>query len=132
MSIGLPIPPLGRRQPAPSAGGDDAHVTPCDRSARLGMEKLENLARALGADARNLLQAGFADVLLAQLAVRADHEAMRLVAQPLDEVEHGVARLELDRLAARDEQRFPARIAIGPLGDREQRDLRQAELIEDL
>src|ERR1700761_7528323 len=32
------------------------------------------------ADAGDFLQAGFADVLLAQLAVRADHEAMGLVA----------------------------------------------------
>src|SRR5882757_3807721 len=95
---------------------------------RLGVEKLENLAGTLGADAgnltevgdrgpldllersevmqqgtfarrsdaRNLLQAGLADVLFAQLAVRADDEAVGLVAQPLDEIEHRVARLQLD------------------------------------
>src|SRR6266536_1702975 len=57
-------------------------------------------------DAGDFLQAGLADVLFAQLAVRADHEAVRLVAQPLDEIQNGVARLELDRLAARHEQGF--------------------------
>src|SRR6202012_268259 len=104
--------------------------------ARLGMEKLENLACALGADARNLaevgdrgpldllqraemeqqrplarrpdagtlLQAALADVLLPELAVRADHEPVGLVAQPLDEIQHGVARLVLDRLAVGQKQ----------------------------
>src|SRR6266850_6373289 len=99
--------------------------------SRLRVEKLENLARAFGADAGNLAEVGdrgpldflqgsemmqqgafarrsdagnflqtrLADVLLAQLAVRADHKAMRLVAQPLDEIQHGVARLKLERLA---------------------------------
>ena len=60
-------------------------------------EMVQQRALARRADARNFLQTGLADVLLAQLAMRADDEAMRLVAQPLDEIEHGVARLELDR-----------------------------------
>src|SRR6516165_11833168 len=104
---------------------------PAPDLARLGVEKLENLAGAFGADARNLaevgdrrpfdlfqrsemvqqgtfargadardfLQAGLADVLGAALAMRSDHEAVGLIAQALDEIEHGVARLELDRLA---------------------------------
>ncbi len=51
-------------------------------------------------DAGDLLQSGLADVLLAFLAVRTDRETVRLVAQPLHEIQHRIARLELDRLAA--------------------------------
>src|SRR5262245_40205940 len=57
---------------------------------------------------------------------------MRLVAQPLDEIQHGVARLELDRLAIRHEQGFPPGIAVGALGDRHQRYLGQSEAYENL
>src|ERR1700722_16815944 len=131
---------------------------------RLRVEKLENLARAFGADARNLaeigdrgpldllqgsemmqqctfagrthagnlLQARLSDVLFAQLAVRADHEPVGFVPQPLDEVQHGVARLELDRLALRHEQGFPAGVAVRPLRYRQQGDLVQPKTFEDL
>ena len=70
--------------------------------------------------------------LVRTLAVRADHEPVRLVAQPLDEIEHGVARLELDRLAVGHEQGLAAGVAVRPLGDRHQRDLGQAKGLEDL
>ena len=40
---------------------------------------------------------------------------MRLVAQPLNEVEHGVARLELERLAAGQEKGLRPGVAVGPL-----------------
>src|SRR5688572_3665990 len=56
-----------------------------------------------GPDARDFLQAGFADVLLALLAVRPDRKAMRFVAQPLDEVEHRIAWAQPERLAPRHE-----------------------------
>ena len=45
---------------------------------------------------------------------------MRLVAQPLHEVEHRVARPKLDRLPARNEERLPPGIALRPLGDANQ------------
>src|SRR5580693_6840835 len=61
-------------------------------------EMMEQRTFARGADAGNLLQAGLADVLGPPLAVRADHESMGFVAEPLDEIQHGVARLQLDRL----------------------------------
>src|ERR1700754_4233982 len=95
-------------------------------------ERHEQCALARRADAGDLLQACLADVLLAQLAVRPDHEAMRLIAQPLDEVEHGIARLELDRLAIRHEQGFASRVALRALGDCHQRNLRQAKRGENL
>ena len=55
-------------------------------------EMLQQRALARRADAGDFLQAGLADVALAPRAVRADREAMRLVAQPLDEIEHRIAR----------------------------------------
>ena len=84
---------------ARALGADAGHLAEVGDRGPLdllqGPEMHEQRALARGADAGNLLQAGLADVLLAQFAVRADHEAMRLVAHPLDEIQHGVARLEL-------------------------------------
>src|SRR5450755_3115479 len=95
-------------------------------------EMHQQRALAGGADTWNFLQAGLADVLLAQLAMRADHEAMRLVAHSLDEIQHGIARLELDRLAIRHEQGFTPGVALGAFGDGKQRHLRQPEAFEYL
>ena len=65
------------------------------RSIAFRVPKWRSSARLrVGPDARNFLQPGLADVLLAPGAVRADGEAVRLVAQPLDEIEHA------DRAAA--------------------------------
>src|SRR5260370_1293689 len=57
-----------------------------------GPERGQQGALAGRADAGDFLQAGLAYVLFAELAVRADHKAMRLVAQPLDEIQNRVAR----------------------------------------
>ena len=56
---------------------------------------------------------------------------MRLVAQPLDEIQHRVAWLKFDRLAVRHEQRLAAGIALRTLGDRQQRDLAKSQFLED-
>src|SRR5258707_7478190 len=64
-------------------------------------EMVEQGALAGRADPRDLLQPRLADVAAAPDAVRADREAMRLVAQPLDEIERRIARLEVERLASR-------------------------------
>src|SRR3979411_2979112 len=69
------------------------------------------------ADNGNFLQPSFANVLFAQLAVRADHETMRLVAQPLNKIQHRVARLQLERLTVRHEPGFAAGVAGRPPGD---------------
>src|SRR3954451_15293133 len=74
-----------------------------------GSEVVQQGTFACRPDAGNFLQARLADVLLAQLALRADHKAMCLVAQPLDEIQHGIARLELERLHGGARQSFPAR-----------------------
>ena len=59
-------------------------------------------------------------------------EAMRLVAQPLHEIEHRIARLELHRLAARNEEGLAPGIALRPLGDADQRHVGDAERRERL
>src|SRR4051794_7215407 len=45
----------------------------------------------------DLLQPGLTDVAAPPRAVRADREPVRLVAQPLDEIEHRIARRQLER-----------------------------------
>ena len=49
--------------------------------------------------------------------MRADGEAMRLVAQALDEIKRGIARRQPERLAPRDEKHLASGVAVGPLGD---------------
>ena len=95
-----------------------------------GAEVAQQRALARRADAGDLLQAGLADVLLALLPMRADGEAMRLVAQPLHEIEHRIARLELERLAARNEEGLAPGVAVRSLGDADQRHVGDAELGE--
>ena len=49
--------------------------------------------------------------------MRADGKAVRLVAQPLNEIEHGIALCQHEGLFAGHEELFPPRIAVRPLGD---------------
>ena len=62
--------------------------------------------------------------------MRADREAVRLVAQALHEEQRGIARRQLEGLAARDEKRLAAGIAVGALGDRGEPHALDAELPE--
>src|ERR1700689_4204370 len=104
-----------------------------DRGALDGFERAEVMqqrAFARRSDAGDLLQAGLAHVARAPGAMRADGEAMGLVAQPLDEIEHRVARRQLERVAAREEEGFTPGIAVRSLGDGDQRNL-GAELFQD-
>src|SRR5258707_6369774 len=75
-------------------------------------EMVEQGALAGRADARDLLQSRLADVAAAPDAVRADREAMRLVAQPLDEIERRIARLEPGRLSSGQEEGLHPRVAV--------------------
>ena len=85
------------------------------------------------ADAVDLVERIGADRLRALGAVRADGEAMRLVAQALDEIEHGIARLEHEAaLAAGNVEMLAAGVAVGPLGDADQRDIVNAEFGQHL
>ena len=91
-------------------------------------EMVEQRALALGADAGDLIEHRAADVARPLAAMGLDREPVRLVAQPLDKVEDRVARVQRQRLAAGQEEPLLAGVALGPLGDREQRQVDQAEL----
>ena len=55
--------------------------------------------------------------LVAALAMRSDGKAMRLVTQPFDEIQHGVARRQLERWPVRHMEGFVAGVALRSLGD---------------
>src|SRR6185369_16847814 len=78
---------------------------------------LQERALAGRANAGNLLQPGLTQVFLAAGPVRPDGEAVRLITQPLDEVEHRITRLEHERLAPRHMEGLPPGITVGPLGN---------------
>ena len=71
-----------------------------------------------GPDARDLVERAFDELLLAPRAVGSDGEAVRLVAQALDEEQRRIARRKLERLAALDEEGLAPGVAVGALGDR--------------
>ena len=68
--------------------------------------------------------------ILRRVAVRADGEAVRLVAEALDEVEHRVARRQHERLAAGHVEGLAAGVAVRPLGDADERQVGDAEFGE--
>ena len=86
---------------------------------------------ALGADAGHLIEHRAADVARPLAAMGLDREPVRLVAQPLHKIEDRIARVQRQRLAARQEEPLLAGIALRPLGDRQQRQVDQAQLGQD-
>src|SRR5262249_20499500 len=96
-----------------------------DRLERSEMMQQRTLAGR--AAAGNFLQRGVADVAPAPQPMRPNGEAMRLVAQALDEIERRIARLELERLAPRQEEGLEPGVAVRPLGDGGERDVGDAE-----
>ncbi len=66
-------------------------------------------------DAWNLVERGSVDRLLAAGTVGADGEAMGLVAERLDAIEHGIARLEQQRLAPLEINALAPGVAVGSL-----------------
>ena len=80
--------------------------------------------RALAArpDAGDLVERIAHHLLLAPRPVRADGEAMRLVAQALDEIEHRIAHRQAEGLAAAHEEALAAGLAVLALGDADGRD----------
>src|SRR5438105_647702 len=65
-------------------------------------------------------------------AVRANRETVCLVAQPLQEIEYRIARLERERRPGRQEEPLAPGVAVGTLGDRRDRHVVDAELCHDL
>src|SRR5580704_8268619 len=97
-----------------------------DRGALDGFQRAEVMqqrAFARRSDAGDLLQAGLAHIARTTRPVRTDGETMSLIAQPLDEIEHRIARRQLERVAAREEEGFAAGVAVRPLGDGDQGNL---------
>src|SRR5262249_19472172 len=89
-------------------GADPGHLGEIGQRGALDRleraEMVEQRAFAGRADAGDFLQPRLADIAAAAQAVRADGETMRLVAQPLDGIERGIARLELGPLASGQEE----------------------------
>src|SRR6516165_1265578 len=85
------------------------------------MQKQGALARR--PDTLDLLQASLAQIALAARPMRADGKAMSLVAQPLDKIQDRIARRQLERFAARNNERFAAGVTIGSLGNGDDRNL---------
>src|SRR3954453_17215475 len=95
-------------------------------------ETLQQRALPRRSDAADLVQGTTREFTFASRTMRADREAMRLIAQPLGEIERRIARWHVKRLAAFDEKGFAAGIAVAPLGDRDQRHAGDAKFGKDL
>src|SRR5260370_40944636 len=93
-------------------------------------EMMEERPLAVGADAGNVVEQGMTDAFGPPRAVRADGEAVRLVAQALQEGEHRIAGVETERSLAGHEKARAAGGAVGTLGDRRDGDIGDAELAE--
>ena len=86
-----------------------------------GAEMVQQRALAGRADAGDLVEGVLDQLALALGPVRADGEAVRLVAQALHEIERRIARRQLERRLARLEEGLAAGIAVPALGDADQR-----------
>src|SRR5262252_10062114 len=141
----MPVPPLSM-PPLPALprplmeevvdlarglGADPGHLGEIGERGALDRleraEMVEQGALAGRADARDLLQPRLADVAAPPHAVRADREAMRLIAQPLDEIERRIARLELERLASGQEEGLHPGVTVRAFGHRDERHIDDAE-----
>src|SRR2546425_6483682 len=94
-------------------------------------EPRQQLPAALGADPGDALQAGSRAALGAARAVAGDGEAVRLVADPLYQVQASVVGRKPHRALA-DPQLLQARLSLRPLGDADQRDVGEAGLRQRL
>src|SRR5437870_3646047 len=81
-------------------------------------------------DPGDLVERGMPERLRSLGAVRADCEAMRFVAQKLQKVEDRITRVERERRPTGDEEALATRVAVGPLGDRADRDVVDAEFVQ--
>src|SRR5947207_6129705 len=94
-------------------------------------EPREQLPAAFGAYPRNALQRRRGAPLGASRAVPGDGETMRLVANPLDQMQSGVVRGERHRTLA-NPQLLEAGLSLRALGDADERDIGEADLRERL
>jgi hypothetical protein len=102
---------------------------PGNRSRRA--EMVQQCLLAASADTADLVEGGAPEGLRSLGAVRTDGEPVRLITQPLEEIENGVAWVERERRSSRQEEAFPPGIAVGPLCDPSDCDIGNTELFED-
>ena len=101
------------------------------RATALAEPKCASSARLRAApDPRHLVERRRPRLRRPLRPVRADREAVRLVAQPLHEVEHRVAVPERHRRLAGAVELLLAGVAVDALGDADHRDLVDAELLQ--
>ena len=92
----------------------------------------EQRALARRADAGNFVERAFAHRLFALGAVRADGEAVRLVAQTLHEVQHRIVGREAEGRLAGHEKALAAGVSVGAFGDARNGEAVQAEFVQNL
>src|SRR5258708_10212660 len=102
-------------------------LQPGPRHRLAGAEMHEQSLLPPRADPRDLVERRGGDCGTAARPMAADREAVRLVAQPLQKVEHRVARLELAGLPSVHEESLAAGGAVRPLSDRPQRAVDDSE-----
>src|SRR5712692_2772786 len=108
----------------PAYAGDPfelAKTGPGDRSRRA--EMVQERLLATRPDPSNLLERRVTERFCPLGTVGADCEAMRLVAQALQKVEDGIPRVERERRPTGNEEALAPGVAVGPLGDRTDRDV---------
>src|SRR6516162_3236625 len=82
-------------------------------------------------DPGDLIERRAAERLCPLSAVRTYREAVCLIAQTLQKVEHGVPRIEREWRSTRQEEALSPGVAVRPFGDRGDRDVVNAELIKN-
>src|SRR6185437_13551450 len=97
-----------------------------------GAESEQERPLAGRADAGDLVERAFHEFLLAPRAMGSDGEAVRFVAQALNEEQGWIAGREPERLAPLDEEGLAPRVAVGAFGDRGESHARNSERGQNL
>jgi hypothetical protein len=106
-----------------------AKTGPGDRSRR--PEMVQQCSLASRSDPCDFIERRTAERLCPLGTVRADRKAVCLVAQALQKIKHGVPWIERKWRSARQKEALAPSVAVGPFGYRDDRDIVNAELIED-
>src|SRR5438105_5819100 len=77
-----------------------------------GAESVEQGPLARRADPLDFVERAFGELLFAARPMGSDRETMRLVAQPLHEIQRRIARRQLERLLAGHKETLPPGVAV--------------------
>src|SRR6516225_9916726 len=94
-------------------------------------EMVQQCPLALRPDTCDLVQRRAAKCSGPPGAVRSDREAMRLVTQALKKIEHGVSWVEREWRSPGQKQSLAPGVAVGPFGDRANRNVVNAEPVKN-